>query len=273
MKRILILSLAIASLCVSSGSQARKDWLYLVSDSQMNQMGAEAFDKLKSSSKLANDPKRLAQIQCIVNALVTEIPNVTPKGSRTVANLNWEVQIFDDPNPNAFALPGGKVGVNNSMFEVAKTQGQMAAVIGHEIAHVVSKHSNARISDEMLAGATLNVLGAVGGRNSSPEKTKRWMSLLGVGAQVGVLLPNTRKQESEADVIGQAFMTRAGFDPNQAPELWQNMITASKGGRVPQILSTHPDPENRIKELQARIPELTPFYQEAQRNGKKPKCF
>jgi predicted Zn-dependent protease len=273
MKRMWILASAIAALSISSASQARKDWLYLVSDKQMNQMGAEAFDKLKTSSKLANDPKRLAQTQCIVKALVAEIPNVNPKAYRTVADLNWEVQVFDDPNPNAFALPGGKVGVNSGMFEVAKTQGQLAAVIGHEIAHVVSKHSNARISDEMLAGATLNVLGAVGGRNTSPEKTKRWMGLLGGAAQVGVLLPNTRKQESQADVLGQALMTRAGFDPNQAPALWQNMLAASQGGRAPQILSTHPDPENRIKELQSRLPELTPFYQDMQRSGKTPKCF
>jgi predicted Zn-dependent protease len=273
MKRLLVLAAVIATVSVSSAPQARKSWLYLVSDSQMNQMGAEAFDKLKTSSKLANDPVRLSQSQCVVKALVAEIANVTPNGYRTVANLTWEVQIFEDPNPNAFALPGGKVGINTGMFDVAKTQGQLAAVLGHEIAHVVSKHSNARISDQMLAGATLNVLGAVGGRNSSPEKTKQWMGLLGMGAQVGVLLPNSRKQESEADLLGQSFMTRAGFDPNQAPALWQNMMAASKSGRAPQILSTHPDPENRIKELQARMPELTPFYQDAQRNGKVPKCF
>jgi predicted Zn-dependent protease len=273
MKRSLIVSLTIAALCVSSASQARKDWLYLVSDNDMNKMGADAFDKLKTSSKIANDPKRLAQSQCIVKALVAEIPSESQKAYRTVANLNWEVQIFDDPNPNAFALPGGKVGINTGMFDVAKNQGQLASVLGHEIAHVVSKHSNARVSDQLLAGTTLNVLGAVGGSNSSPEKTKRWMGLLGVGAQVGVLLPNTRKQETQADVVGQSLMTRAGFDPSQAPALWQNMIAASKSGRAPQILSTHPDPENRVKELQLRVPEFTRIYDEKKRSGKAPNCF
>ncbi|WP_026802556.1 M48 family metallopeptidase [Arenimonas oryziterrae] len=266
MKRSLVLMAALTTILVVSPASFARRQLLLVSNSQMDQMGAEAFDKLKASDKLSRDPRRLAQSRCVVDALVAVLP---PQMSRQP----WEVQVFDDPNPNAFALPGGKVGVNTGMFSVIRSQDELAAVIGHEIAHVTSQHANERVSRQMLAGVGLDMLGAYTGSKTSPERAKLIMGAMGLGAQVGVLLPNTRKQEAEADARGQEFMARAGFDPAQAVTLWQHMMSASKNGAPPQILSTHPDPQNRIRELARRAPGLQADYRAARSGGRRPACF
>ena len=195
--RHLLVCAALAAAFAAPASEAKRK-LLLVSSSQMDQMGAEAFEKLKATDKLSRDPKRLAQSQCVVAALVKVLPE-------KLARQNWEVQVFDDPNPNAFALPGGKVGVNTGMFALIKSQDELAAVIGHEIAHVAEQHANQRISRQMLVGVGLEAVGAYTGQRTSPERAKATMGLLGLGAQVGVMLPNSREQEAEADRAGQDY--------------------------------------------------------------------
>ncbi len=236
-----------------------------VPDSQMNQMGITAFDKMKTSDKLSRDAKKLGTARCVVDSLVAQLPANFPRYA-------WEVQVFQDDNPNAFALPGGKVGVNTGMWKVAKNQDQLAAVIGHEIGHVIARHGAERVSQQLAAGVTMEAVGAYSGARTSPENTKMILSGLGLGAQLGVLLPFSRTHESEADVIGQEMMARAGFDPQAAVALWQNMLQASSGGRTPQILSTHPDPQNRIRILGERAPSLRSQYEVARSQGKAPSC-
>ncbi|HMB58087.1 MAG TPA: M48 family metallopeptidase [Arenimonas sp.] len=264
-KKLLMLATVATVLATSPLLQARRQML-LVSDAQMNQMGVEAFEKLKASDKLSHDPKRIAQARCVVNALLVALP-------QKEATQAWEVQVFEDANPNAFALPGGKVGVNTGMFDVIASQDELAAVIGHEMAHVTSQHANERVSRQMLAGVGLDVIGAYTGSKTSPEKSKMIMGAMGLGAQIGVLLPNTRKQEAEADLKGQGFMANAGFDPAKAVTLWQHMMAASKNGAPPQILSTHPDPQNRIKALAERAPKLQANFRAAHAMGRTPRCF
>ncbi len=266
LNRPLIVGVALATALLATGVTEARRKLLLVSSAQMDQMGVEAFDKLKATDKLSRDPRLLAQSQCVVNALVQVLPDKLKRQS-------WEVQVFDDANPNAFALPGGKVGVNTGMFSVVQSQDELAAVIGHEIAHVSEQHANERVSRQMLLGAGLEVVGAYTGQRTSPERAKATMGLLGLGAQVGVMLPNSRDQEAAADRIGQETMARAGFNPDAAVLLWQHMMTASKNGAPPQILSTHPDPQNRIRELAARAPSLRPQYQSARNTGHRPACF
>lgn len=249
----------------STTLQARKQ-LLLVSDSQMNQLGHEAFEKLKAGDKLSTDKTKLSRTQCVVNALVAVLPEKQKKQA-------WEVQVFEDENPNAFALPGGKVGVNTGMFRVIKSQDELAAVIGHEIAHVVSQHSNERISQQTLTGLVLQGAGSYADSKTSSNNSKLLMAGLGLGAQMGVLLPFSRKHEKEADILGQKYMANAGFDPAKAVDLWQNMQAASKKGAPPKILSTHPNPENRIQTLKQRTPGLLDNYQAARKAGKKPACF
>jgi predicted Zn-dependent protease len=254
----------VATLAACSTAPSGRQRLLLVSGSQMAQMGAASFEQLKRSDKLARDPVRLGQVQCVVRALTTALP-----GNRGM----WEVQLFDDPNPNAFALPGGKVGVNTGMFNVARTQDQLAGVIAHEIAHVVSEHAGERVSQQMAAGIGMEAINAYAGSRTSPRNTQLLMGALGLGAQLGVLLPYSRVHEGEADVLGQQYMANAGFDPNGAVVLWQNMIAASKAGRPPQLLSTHPDPANRVRELAARAPTLQDEYRAARAAGRAPNCY
>jgi predicted Zn-dependent protease len=254
---------ALTAACATAPSGRQQ--LLLVSGTQMAQMGATSFEQLKRSDKLANDPRRLGQVQCVVRALTAGLPANARQG--------WEVQLFDDANPNAFALPGGKVGVNTGMFSVARNQDQLAGVIAHEIAHVIFQHANERVSQQMAAGVGVQALGAYSGSRTSPQTTRMLMSALGLGAQLGVMLPFSRKHESEADVYGQQYMARAGFDPNGAVALWQNMIAASKSGRPPTILSTHPDPQNRVRALAANAPALMNEYRAARAAGRAPNCY
>ena len=258
-----ILSAAIiaglAACATTTSSTGRRQYVGGVSEQQLNQLGAQAFVEAKTKGPLSNDAKQNAYVRCVVNALVRQLP-AQEQGT------SWETALFANNEPNAFALPGGKVGVNTGIFSVAKNQDQLAAVLAHEIGHVVERHHDERITRQMGASGAVQLLGALAGDYGS--LATQGGSLL---AQTGFLLPGSRVQETEADVVGQRLMAEAGFDPAQAVNLWQNMI-ASGGGRPPEWLSTHPNPESRIQELRSRAGTLTPTYQQARASGRVPKC-
>lgn len=262
---IVVSLIAALSLAACATSPTGRSQLIAVSDAQMDQLGASAFEQMKQGDKLSRDAGKIATARCVVDALRVALP---PAGQRVA----WEVQVFDDANPNAFALPGGKVGVNTGMWTVAKTQDELAAVLAHELAHVLSRHAAERVSQQMAAGVALEAVQAYSGERTSPENTRMLMGALGLGAQLGVMLPFSRAHETEADVLGQRLMAEAGFDPAAAVRLWQNMLQASRGGRPPQMLSTHPDPQNRIVALQARVAELQPVAAQARASGRRPAC-
>ena len=178
--------------------------------------------------------------------------------------------VFEDNSPNAFALPGGKIGVHSGMLEVATTPGQLAAVLGHEVSHVLLNHGNERMSQSILADATVNAASAAAGA-AAPQYQDMIVGGLGVGAQFGVLLPFSRKHESEADQIGQMFMAQAGFYPAEAIVLWQNMAT--QGGEAPkQWKSTHPSDSTRIQRLHDNLPRAMAEFEAARAAGKDPQC-
>ncbi len=260
-------ALVLASLWLSgcATSPTGRSQFIAVSDAQMDQLGASAFERMKQSDRLSRDARKSGSAQCVVDALKLALPSA---GQRVA----WEVRVFDDPNPNAFALPGGKVGVNTGLWTVARTQDELAAVLAHELAHVISRHASERVSQQMAAGVALEAAQSYSGSRTSPESTRLLMGALGLGAQLGVMLPFSRVHETEADVLGQRLMAEAGFDPEGAVRLWQAMIDVSGGDRPPQILSTHPNPVNRIAALQARVAELQPVAAQARANGRKPSC-
>jgi predicted Zn-dependent protease len=237
----------------------------LIDDASMNQMGATAFTELKGKSTLSNDRAQQAYARCVSEKLIAEMPEQWRR-------LSWEVVVFDDASPNAFALPGGKVGVHTGLFQVAKTEDQLAAVIGHELAHVWSRHGAERVSQQFAAQSALAAVEAYGNSQGS-QNTSTAMALIGLGAQVGVLLPFSRKHESEADFLGQDLMANAGYDPAAASALWANMRQLS-GSRSPEFMSTHPDPQRREQTLaeRARSPELQARLAAAQAAGKGPGC-
>lgn len=197
----------------------------------------------------------------MANAITAQVP-------ATVFNGQWEVVVFDDEQVNAFALPGGKIGVYTGLLNVAENQHQLAAVIGHEVGHVIAEHGNERMSQSTLINMGSQAVGQVLAANEVPQSGPI-MAAIGLGVQVGVQLPFSRTHESEADVIGLQLMAKSGFDPRQSVNLWQNMDAASGGNRPMELLSTHPAPQTRIDNLQANMPNA---YADYQATAYRPNC-
>lgn len=163
-------------------------------------------------------------MQCIADAIVAELPAEQQQ-------LDWQIRVFESEQPNAFALPGGYMGVNTGMLDIATTQDQLASVIGHEIGHVLANHANERASTESATSLGLSVLSSTSGMQSAGGQ--QLMGVLGMGAQYGIVLPFSRAHESEADVIGLDLMAQAGFNPRESVTLWENMQAATGGGAPP----------------------------------------
>src|SRR5581483_1835305 len=181
---------------------------------------------------------------------------------------NWEVKVFRSDEVNAFALPGGKIGVYTGIFKVVRSQDQLAAVLAHEVSHVVAGHGNERVSEQYATQSVVGIVGAIAGDSSGSGGLAE--AALGLGAQYGILLPFSRAQESEADLLGLDYMSKAGFDPRQAVSLWQNM--SQLGGKPPELLSDHPSDETRVQQIQARLPQDVPLFEQARGAGRKPQC-
>lgn len=232
--------------------------IYGLNDSKMNEMGVEAFDKIKSESQVETNAATNRYVKCVANSLLAVHKDDTGVGS-------WEIVVFRSADVNAFALPGGKIGVFTGLLAVATTQDQLAAVLGHEIGHVAKRHGKQRVQQQMVTAGGVELLKGVIGDNPT------MMSAIGAGAEYGVTLPFSRSHESEADLVGLDMMARAGFNPSAAVQLWQNMGKAG-GSKTPQIMSTHPSNETRIKDIQAKLTKAMTTYTVAQQSGKKPHC-
>lgn len=240
--------------CATSPTGQRQ--LRLFSDQQMSEMGTASYAEMKKKTPPAKEARPNQLVQCVANALTAQVGG------------SWEVTLFDDDAANAFALPGGKIGVYKGLLKVAKTPGQLAAVIGHEIAHVQAHHSNARMSTALATNLGMEVAGAV---SSGSAQGQYIMAALGLGTQVGILLPYGRAQESESDILGANLMAQAGFNPNEAISLWQNMAAAG-GGQPPEFLSTHPSHQTRIGDLKKHMPKAMKKYEAARAAGRRPDC-
>ena len=207
------------------------------------ELGFQAFEQIKDEKEISDDPTMNAAVQRVGRA----IAEISPQ-----PDWDWEFVVFDDDTPNAFALPGGKVGVNTGLFKVAKTDDQLAAVIGHEVAHAIARHGVERMSSGLLTQ-----LGVVAAGIASDNQAIA--AGLAGAATLGYTLPHSRTQESEADAIGLRYMARAGYDPRAAVKLWENM-EAYGGDQPPQFLSTHPSHGNRIARLEELMPEALEEY-------------
>jgi len=230
--------------CTTAPETGRSQ-LILVSDAEANQMGAQAYQEIKSEKRISRDARYTDPVVEIGQRIAAV------SGRR---DYDWEFTVFADDTANAFALPGGKVGVYTGMFDVAKTKAQLAAVMSHEVGHVIARHSAERISTQLVVQAGVGILG-------------QGSSLLADAATLAIILPFSRTQESEADVIGLKLMARAGYDPREAIQLWQNMEAAG-GARPPEFLSTHPSPSSRIQRLQQLMPEAMQDYRQSPYRGR-----
>ena len=253
------LSILIFSILVTgcTTSPTGRSQLMLMPAGEIDQMGVQAFTNLKKETPVDKQAVTNHYVQCIANAITREVGGT------------WEVVVFRDDAVNAFALPGGKIGVYTGLLKVAKNQDQLATVIGHEVAHVQAHHANERVSQSFAVEQGLNLISAAASPQSGAGQSL--MGMLGVGAQYGILMPFSRIQESEADMLGLDLMARAGFDPRESIQLWKNMAH-SGGGQPPEFLSTHPSNSTRINDLIARLPHALQLRQLAQQRGRHPNC-
>jgi predicted Zn-dependent protease len=240
-------------------SPTGRSQLLIMPDTQVDQMGLQSFDTLKKQKPISQNPQYNQLANCVAGAITQSTGG------------NWEVVVFEDTSPNAFALPGNKIGVYTGMITlVGGNQEQLAAVVGHEIGHVLAKHSNERASQDMAVNQGLGMVQAMGNPQTTLGQTG--MALLGLGAEYGILKPYSREHESEADIIGMDLMAKAGFDPNQSITLWQKMDQAMQGQQPVEFMSTHPSHATRIQQLQQHLPQAMALFQQAQATGKQPHC-
>ena len=218
----------------------------------MAKMGDDSFAELKKKEKVSNDPRLNEYVRCL------SIPLLKAAGHNPA---NWEIRVFVNNTPNAFALPGNNIGVHTGMINLVQNQHQLAAVIGHEIGHVIADHGNERVSQNMATQAGLFAASLFLGTSAKPED-RLILAGLGLGAQVGILLPFSRSHEEESDKLGIQYMAQAGFDPREASKLWEVMKAKSKGGG-PEFLSTHPSNDSRIKYLRKYAQKFMATYQAA----------
>lgn len=232
-------------------------------DAEMRAEAERAFNQMRASMPLVTDRVTIDFVACVAEAVVAVL-------EPPYNDIDWELAIFESESVNAFAMPGGKIGVLSGILSVTENQHQLATVIGHEIAHVTASHSKSRASKAGLTNIGINAVAIIlGGGYSGATYTAQ--QALAAGAAFGITLPHTRSQETEADVIGLEYMARAGFDPRESVPLWQRMGAGAEN-RPAEFLSTHPASETRIENLINEWQKTLPLYNQAVAEGREPDC-
>jgi predicted Zn-dependent protease len=263
LRKILLTATCTLLIAACAESPTGRRQIMLFNDAELSKMGAQTFDSMKAETPINKDAKINSYVKCVSNSLLA----VTPDDLRA---QSWEIVVFESDQVNAFALPGGKIGVYTGLLKVAENKEQLAAVIGHEIGHVIAGHSNERLSTNQ-ALQTVLALGDAGMKAYGVKYQQELMMAFGLGAQLGVALPFSRAHETESDIIGLELMAKAGFEPRQAVNLWQNMA-ALGGAGTPEFMSTHPAPESRIKELREKLPAAMKLFNERKSASALPSC-
>jgi len=226
--------------------------LQLLGERQEVQLGLSTYRDTLNKEKISGDPRLNAQVQRVGR----RIAEATGKD-----DYQWEFKVIEnDKAVNAFCLPGGKVAVYTGILPLAHDDAGLAAVMGHEVAHAIARHGGERLSQQ-LAVEGLVAAAAIGLAERDSRKASLYAGLLGAGAAVGILLPYSRLQESEADRLGLIFMAKAGYDPRAAVDFWRRMADAGKGkAKPPEFLSTHPADDTRIRQIEKWLPEALSYY-------------
>jgi predicted Zn-dependent protease len=248
--------------CSTNPVTGRKQ-VKLVSEQELQSMATTQYQQFLSENKVVTpsadrDAEMVRRVGQRVASAVTRY--YSDKGlSNVLEGYKWEFNLVNDKDANAWCMPGGKVVVYTGLLPITQNEAALAVVMGHEISHATFQHGNERMSQglvQQLGGAALSV--AV---SNQPAATQNlFLNAYGIGSQVGVLLPFSRKQELEADRYGMIFAAMAGYNPREAIALWQRMEKASNGQAPPEFLSTHPAPGNRIQQLEKYLPEALKYY-------------
>jgi predicted Zn-dependent protease len=248
MKTLFIVIAAMLAACTTAPITGRKQ-LNLVSDSTINQLGIQSYQQELGKAKIDTNSAHVDLVQRVSKRLVDAAEKQFHPG------YQWQTTVVDDPKTvNAWCMPGGKIAVYSGIFPITQDENGLAVVVAHEISHALAHHSAERLSRmQLMQVGEAGILAAVQAKN--PDAVKMTGAALGLGAQLGVELPFSRQQETEADHIGLVLMAKAGYDPAKAVDFWQRMLDYSKGKEPPAFLSDHPSSEQRIADIKRDLPE------------------
>ncbi|MCE5186664.1 MAG: M48 family metallopeptidase [Planctomycetaceae bacterium] len=240
--------------------------LNLVPESMVRSMALQEYNSFLQSpdTKLSGNTQQSAVVQRVGTRIADAVEKYMRENGmeKQIEGYNWEFNLVESKDINAWAMPGGKVVVYTGLMELANTDGQLAAVMGHEIAHAVARHGNERMSQGLLT--TMGGVALAAAAKNQPAQTRELLlTSYGIGSSVGVILPYSRKQESEADRLGLIFMAIAGYDPHEALTFWQKMAAKGQGAKVPEFLSTHPADATRIRQIEDDMSEAEGYYKPA----------
>ena len=235
--------------------------IILVPESTMLSMSFQNYDEFIAQHKLSTNVEQTQMVKRVGARIQKAVEQYcAEKGEQDkLSGYKWEFNLVEDPNVNAWCMPGGKVVVYTGLLPVAQNESGLAVVMGHEIAHAFARHGAEKMTNQLFVQTGSSVLSKA--LEDKPQQTQNlFMTVYGVGAQVGFLLPYGRDQESEADHLGLIFMAMAGYDPHAAVTFWQRMEAANQGSQPPEFLSTHPADATRIEDIQKLIPEAMTYY-------------
>ncbi len=258
---LLLAQLAFTVGCMSEVPITGRKQLSLVPTSSLNSMAYQQYRDFLKQHKLSKDAAKTAMVRRVGVRIQHAVEKYFREHGmrKRLRGYDWQFNLVEDKQKNAFCMPGGRVVVYTGILPVTRDETGLAVVLGHEIAHAVAGHHSERASQQMLmAMGGLALSQAV---KKKPKKTQMiLMGVYGAGASLGILLPYSRLQESEADKLGLIFMAMAGYDPHAAVGLWQRMDKSAKGKHPPAILSTHPLPKTRIRRIRKAIPGVMKYY-------------
>ena len=255
------LSLGMSS-CATVPITERKQ-LQLIPESKLNAKAAQIYEKVKEKEKLSDDIKQLNEIKEIGKKIEYSISEYFERSNikDPTVGFDWEYILIDNKKvKNAWCMPGGKIAVYTGILDVTKNTNGLAAVMGHEIAHAVAKHSVERASRGVLLQTGTTIIDIATGGKISKINRSTGMNTVGLLSQIGIMNPFNRKQESEADYLGLIFSSLSGYDIREAPKIWERMKKTNKGKAPPEFMSTHPSSDNRIKKLNEWMNEVTIDY-------------
>lgn len=260
LKKIVCSALLFAAVSCSTVPVTGRRQLDLVPNSQMLSMSYTEYNNFLSANKVSGDAQNTAMVKRIGQRIQSAVQSYMAQNNLTkeLEGFQWEFNLVDNKEPNAWCMPGGKVVVYSGILPLTQDETGLAVVMGHEIAHAIAKHGNERMSQglaQQLGGVALDVA-----LSQKPAATRNlFLSSYGVGSQLG-LLKYGRTQESEADHLGLIFMAMAGYDPQEAIPFWQRMAAKSGGQSPPEFLSTHPSDQTRVNNLKRLMPEAMKYY-------------
>ena len=248
--------------CATAPITERKQ-LKIISEAKLNSQAAKIYEKIKKKEKMSNDTKTLNDIKDIgskMEAAISEYFYQSNIPDPTI-NFDWEYILIDNKKvKNAWCMPGGKIAVYSGILDVTKNIDGLAAVMGHEIAHAVAKHSVERASRGMIINVATQVTDILSGGKLSQINRTTGMNAVGLLTQMGILNPFNRKQESEADYLGLIFSSLSGYDIRETSKIWERMKVANKGKEPPEFMSTHPSSENRIIKINEWVNQIILEY-------------